>query len=56
MWEDEKKKAKAAKAVFKKLKPKQESLESPISRPKVTDLPEGSDEEDEEDNSNDSDN
>ena len=48
VWEDEKKTAKAAKKVFKKLKPKQESLESPIPRPKVTDLPDGSDEEDEE--------
>ena len=53
VWEDEKKTAKAAKKVFKKLKPKQESLESPIPRPKVTDLPDGHDEEDEENDSND---
>jgi hypothetical protein len=55
VWEDEKKKAKAAKKVFKKLKPKKETLESPVPRPKVTDLPEGSDEEDENDNSDDED-
>ena len=36
VWEDEKKAAKAAKKVFKKLKPKQKALESPISRPEAT--------------------
>ena len=53
VWEDEKQATKAAKKVFKKLKPKQETLESPVSRPKVTDLPERSNEEDKEDNSDD---
>ena len=42
--EEEKKKEKAVKKVFKKLKPKKETLESPVLRPKVTDLPEGSNE------------
>lgn len=55
VWEDEKQKAKAAKKVFKKLKPKQETLESPIPRPKVADLLEESDEDDEGDDSNDED-
>ena len=54
VWEDEKKAAKAAK-VFKKLKPKKETHESPVLRPKVTDLPEGSDEDNENNNSDDED-
>lgn len=54
VWEDEKQKAKTVKKVFKKLKPKQETLESPILRPKMTDLSEAS-KEDGEDDSNDED-
>jgi hypothetical protein len=53
VWEDEKQAVKAAKKVFKKLKPKQEALESPISRPKVTDLLDGSNEEDDSDDEDD---
>ena len=55
VWEDEKKAAKAVKKLFKKLKPKKEALESPVPRPKMTDLPEGSNEDDENDNSDDED-